>query len=499
MVVVLDLCESSDDEPVVSSNDADDADHKNSRSKMMSDNNKTVKRQILIESNKKVCAHEFESKSSSDTTAPAISDKDLLDLLLGSPKLLKRNTPRVKHSTTQSDDADKTFSSDITNNNVRVMKRTIHPSTNALSMDSALHKDEDVEKKGKTGYLARLIQKDSNIEESAVKVKKTKSAPSAVTKAQVVERDLILTLDSRCAPDVIQSIRDYFSVLAPPLEVRVEVRTGIEGLCSWKRRSIQTSSQQSEPFVVVIYPAALLLQHVLSDPDAIEFPALRSVLSGLQLELELLHMPAESRIAFLVLNMKRSVDDVLKGQLHGKSGGSLERMTVQNALMEAKTWLAVEHQVECVFFEGVPDLVQHMATTSVLLGKAPFTKPLNDLEDVSTFSLKQKKQQAIAAQDPRILHKAVWETMLMQISGISAAKARRSVSHVDASCPKVIYELLMQEQAEHGVASARERLRYVFSNREEKGLAARVYDALMLSDPDAIMKTAEEEIEGSES
>jgi len=338
--------------------------------------------------------------------------------------------------------------------------------------------------------------------------------------AKIPDKAVLLSMDCRCPAHIIQAMRvSHAELKSGPLPL-VEELAALEGLCVWLKPvpgpvlpphdeasiagSSSSSSGSSEnsdapeglrmqllPHAAIMSPTLELLQLMMSDVTATTFPHLLDYVHQVRSVLGAQGMPPNARVILVLNGVKRAIESLLRAQLGGKDG-AWDRMAVSNGIVQAQAWLLVEHRVETVLFEHVEEVTQYLSSTSVYLAKALLSKPLSDLEDVASISLKKQKEQAAKAGDPSIVHRAVWENMLMNINGMSAARAKHAVTHVDARCPSRAYELLRQEQQDRGIAAARVRLRYVFSAHEEKVLSGKLYDALLCADPSALVSNAED-------
>ena len=362
----------------------------------------------------------------------------------------------------------------------------------------------------------------------AAKVPKVKPAAASASAgsgagagiAEIPDKAVLLSMDCRCPAHIIQAMRVSLAELkSGPLPL-VEELAALEGLCVWLKpveapvlpphdeaslagsgRSSSGSNENSDaqeglrmqllPHAAIMSPTLELLQLMMSDTTATTFPHLFNYVLQVRSVLGAQGMPPNARVILVLNGVKRAIESLLRAQLGGKDG-AWDRMAVSNGIVQAQAWLLVEHRVETVLFEHVEEVTQYLSSTSVYLAKALLSKPLSDLEDVASISLKKQKEQAAKAGDPSIVHRAVWENMLMNINGMSAARAKHAVTHVDARCPSRAYELLRQEQQDRGIAAARERLRYVFSAHEEKVLSGKLYDALLCADPSALVSNAED-------
>ena len=333
--------------------------------------------------------------------------------------------------------------------------------------------------------------------------------------AEIPEQAVLLRMDCRCPAHIIQATRvSHAELKSGPLPL-VEELAALEGLCVWLKPvaapvlpplagSSSSSSGSSEnsdaqeglrmqllPHAAIMSPTLELIQLMMSDTTATTFPHLLDYVHQVRSVLGAQGMPPNARVILVLNGVKRAIESLLRAQLGGKDG-AWDRMAVSNGIVQAQAWLLVEHRVETVLFEHVEEVTQYLSSTSVYLAKALLSKPLSDLEDVASISLKKQKEQAAKAGDPSIVHRAVWENMLMNINGMSAARAKHAVTHVDARCPSRAYELLRQEQQDRGIAAARVRLRYVFSVHEDKVLSGKLYDALLCADPSALVSNAED-------
>jgi len=349
----------------------------------------------------------------------------------------------------------------------------------------------------------------------------TTSTATGKVSAKASAKEVLLCMDHRCPTHIIEAVRTaHADAKAGPMPFTAEA-AALEGLCVWLKPVHEKTTQQRGmakiandsssastscgetgaiihssgglqtqmqllPHAAVMFPPVQFLQLVLADELAVTFSQLALSMRRIRHVLASQGMPSNARVIIVLNSLKRAIETILSSQLNGKDGKE-DRQSVAFKLKQAQAFLLVEHQVESVLFEHVEEVAQYMSSTSAYLAKAVSSKPLSELADVSSISLRKAKAHAEAAGDDSILHRAVWENMLMNINGMSAAKARHAVTHVDARCPVRAYEVFQQELQAAGFTAARERLRYVFSTKEERALSGRLFDALLCEDPAALV------------